>query len=108
MFGLKHDIELLQNADIEDLYKDPPGERDMKMMWFVWVYLTGKGTKSEPDIQSFSVRHTPRGARLTVKAIVQGIPRVAYVTDVTPTSCVRTFARWVLEDRVKWFPDKYA
>jgi len=108
MYGLQHDLELLQRASMDNLYVGPGGERDVKMMWFVWVYLTGKGTNSEPSIESFSVRHTPRGARLTVKAMVNGIPRVAFVTEIDPTSCVRTFARWVLEDRVKWHKDKFA
>jgi len=107
MFGLKHDIELLKDVDMNKLYEGPEGERDVKAMWFVWHYLSGVGTNSEPEIMGFSVSHTPRGCRLTVRADFDGIRRVAFITEPTPIGCVRTFARWVLEDRVKWHLDKF-
>lgn len=108
MYGLEYDLKLLKGASVRDLYSDPEGEREMRAMWFVWCYLTGVGTKSEPEIMGFTFSWRGTQCRLAVKGKVAGIPSVAFVTDRTPRGCIRTFAKWVLEDRIKWYKDKYA
>lgn len=107
MFGVKHDLELLRSVKMTDVFEGEEGERQMRAMWFVWQNLTNSKINSDSEIVGFSVRHTPRGWRLTVKAEFGDTQQVAFVTDSTPMRCVQTFARWILEDRVKWQKDKY-
>lgn len=108
MFGVQHDLELLKNADMCDLYSGAEGERDMRAMWFVWTALTSGKLNSVDELCGFSVSHTRRGWRLTVRAEMSGARWVAFVTEKTTIGCVRTFARWILEDRVRWHADKFA
>lgn len=108
MFGAEHDLELLKELTWEKASSDPKAQRDMLGLLYFFGILLQRLVDGQPNVYGCSFSQKGLHSMLVVKAIVDDIPRVAYVTERTPTGCVVTFGRMWLEGRVKWHKDKYA
>lgn len=108
MFGTKHDLDLLKEYTWEKAVSNDKLQRDMLALLYFFDMLMMRIVDGQPAIYGCSFSQRGQHSMLVVKALVDDIPRVAYVTERTPTGCVVSFSRMWLEDRVKWHKDKYA
>lgn len=76
----------------------------------VWFFIYGENVLSQigGTWRGCSFRQNETTCLLVVKATIDDLPQVAFITARTPTDCVVTFCKQWHADRVKWNNDKYA
>ena len=58
-------------------------------------------------VSGYVFRQRPGSVMLTVKAVEDGVPLVAFVTSATTTGCIEHLFYLLESDRLKWQRDRY-
>jgi len=88
---------------------DGPLPREHVRIWWRWHdMLVNLLQASGVFYRGESIKNQGWATLLVVKGAVDGTPVVAFVTERTPTDCMRVFLRQVDERRVEWKEDKFA
>lgn len=109
----KHDInpEVLKNMNTiseSDLCGLDARLDDFKCLWYLVTYVYRPEAKPGMDVTGLSFRQSGKWERLTVKATIDGIPQVVFISDPTTMGCVRSFIRLWFSGGLTWYPDKFA
>jgi len=102
------ELERLMKLKVDEVLTDAKWrEEHLAYHYMFWVLLYKDG-QNGTEVTGLSLRQSGMHWNLTLKAVVDGIPSVAFVTEQTPTACVRAVCRLWLLGKMKWYPDKYA
>jgi len=105
--GVEEDLVLLKNRDWDKVSADPEWRRELLALDYFHNVLMCMTDQNGWSIQGCSFSEKGTNTMLCVKATEDGIPQVAFVTERFPTRCVIAFCRMWLENRVRWYPDKF-
>ena len=94
---------------LENLPEEGPLSREEVEVWARWHLLLVNCFEQRDWIyRGESFKDQGWAMLLVVKGAHEGTPLVAFVTEKTPTDCMRVFLRMMDEGRVEWREDKFA
>lgn len=105
---IENDLQRLRDFDWAEVSADPSWRRETLALYYFHTTLMCMTDQNGWTFTGSSFSQRGLNTLLCVKAQREGTPLVAFVTEKLPTGCVVVFCRMWLEDRVKWYPDKYA
>lgn len=108
MFDREEQLEQLRAVTFESIREDARLERELRALYYFFYVIMMTGENFNIAVSGCHFSERGPNTMLVVKALVDGVPRVAFVTEKFPIGCVVTFGRQWLEDRVKWHVDKFA
>lgn len=108
MFDREQELKQLREVTIESMKEDAGLERELRSVFFFFYGILMEGPNNEREITGCSFSQRGMNTLLVVKSVLGDIPQVAFVTERFPISCVTTFGRLWLDDRVTWHSDRYA
>lgn len=82
-------------------------ERLDSLLWF-FLHMESQFSRAGIVYRGCAFRVTEDDVLLVVKAVVDGVPKVAFYTSLDTTRSICRFHRAWREDDVNWHKDKYA
>ncbi|MCK4627335.1 MAG: hypothetical protein KAV00_18630 [Phycisphaerae bacterium] len=100
-------------ASVLDVTKEIPEEGPLARaeveVWARWhLQLVNDLETAGGTYRGTSIRYNEWSTSIVVKAVIEGIPQVVFVTERDTTGCMRVFFRQLDEGLLKWQVDKYA
>lgn len=95
--------------ELERLPESGPVTREDVIVWARWhMMLVNCFEEVGWVYRGESFKDQGWATLLVVKGAHEGTPLVAFVTERTPTDCMKVFLRQMDEGRVEWREDKFA
>ena len=101
-------LQALRAVTFEDMDRDPELEAELRALFFFFFDILMRGPNFDTEVTGCSFSQRGLNTLLVLKARVDGVPQVAYVTEKYPIGCVRVIGRQFLNGTVKWHLDRYA
>lgn len=101
-------LQELREVTWSELDKDPALEQALRSAFFFFYDIMMKDVNDEYCVTGCSFSQRGLNTLLVLKAVVDGVPQVAFVTDKFPIDCVSSLGRQVRDGTLKWHLDRFA